>query len=100
MKCHSCGSEKVRRSQRQGIREGILLRLALAAPYRCHDCDSRFIVFDGRCGNLLWNREESFAEFIGLRGRDYEVRRWIFNATITLILLGIAITFLLRIIRP
>ena len=44
-------------------------------------------------------RNESWADFIGLRGREYKLRRWATTFVVTLILLGAAIVFLLRVLR-
>jgi transposase-like protein len=41
--CPQCGSESVRRSVRKGIIENTIFRLVGLSPYRCSDCDKRFI---------------------------------------------------------
>jgi hypothetical protein len=43
--CPSCGSHKVRRSQRRGAEDLILRRLLFQVPYRCRTCDHRFFGF-------------------------------------------------------
>jgi hypothetical protein len=99
MKCRYCDSERVYRSQRRGVWEGIFLRLLLVAPYRCRDCGARFNVFHHHHKNLLWNHEASFAEFIGLRGREYRIRQWMVNVLLALILLIVSIVILFRLIK-
>ncbi len=73
------------------------MRLALMAPYRCRDCGSRFSIFHGHPRMLVWSREESFAEFIGLRGRESAIRQWTLTALMALILVAISIALLMRI---
>ena len=41
--CPRCGSTNVRRSRRRGLLERVLLRLLGLRPYRCEDCDERFL---------------------------------------------------------
>jgi ribosomal protein L37AE/L43A len=41
LKCSSCGSKDVRRSQMRGLLESILKVVGVHA-YRCEDCDRRF----------------------------------------------------------
>jgi hypothetical protein len=41
--CPKCGSNKIRRSQRRGIVEGLFLRLVFRAPFRCIACGARFV---------------------------------------------------------
>jgi len=42
-KCPRCGSYRVRRSRRRGLREKLILPLVGRLPYRCEDCDKRFL---------------------------------------------------------
>jgi hypothetical protein len=99
MKCRNCGSEKIHRSQRQGLKEGLLLRLILMAPFRCRDCGSRYVAFDPHHRKIGKDHSQSWADFIGLRGRDYTVRQWITAFFVTVILLGVSIAFLLRVLQ-
>jgi hypothetical protein len=98
MRCFHCGSAKVNRSQRQGVKEGLLLRLVFKAPYRCRDCGKRFYAFH-RHHSIKKGKNQSLAEFIGLRGRDHKVRHVLVTLMVTLMLLGVAIVVVLRIIR-
>ena len=41
--CPQCGSGSVRRSARKGIIENVILRPVAISPYRCSDCDRRFL---------------------------------------------------------
>jgi predicted RNA-binding Zn-ribbon protein involved in translation (DUF1610 family) len=41
--CPSCGSQKVRRSTRHGLKETIIYRMMGVGPYRCTTCDERFV---------------------------------------------------------
>ncbi len=95
MKCRYCGSSRIHRSQRQGLKEGLFLRLVLMAPYRCHDCGTRYNAF-ARSHSLRRSREQSLAEFIGLRGREHKVRHWIWTTCATLLLMTLAVFFVLR----
>ena len=38
MICPRCGSDRIRRAARRGLTEGILLRIAGRAPFRCFAC--------------------------------------------------------------
>jgi hypothetical protein len=99
MKCRQCGSTRIYRSQRQGLREGLLLRFVFMAPYRCRDCGTRYIAFKRQHKIAKEKRNQSLAEYIGLRGREYKLRQWTIAFVVTIILLVIAITFLLRMIQ-
>lgn len=68
MSCPNCLSHDVRRSRRQGPKEGLALRLKGQAPYRCKCCDARFIdkADDGDAGAT--GHHLSFADYLGLRG--------------------------------
>ena len=44
MQCPDCGSWRVERSRRRGIRERWILPLQATYPYRCGECDERFYV--------------------------------------------------------
>ena len=96
MKCQYCGSNRIYRSHRQGLKEGIWLRLVMKAPYRCQECGARYITYDRHHRILRRSHYQSMAEFIGLRGREQRVRQWIVTALMTLIFLAISIVFLLR----
>jgi predicted RNA-binding Zn-ribbon protein involved in translation (DUF1610 family) len=41
--CPNCGSQKVRRSTRHGLKENIVYRVMGVGPYRCTTCDERFV---------------------------------------------------------
>jgi len=41
--CPSCGSQKVRRSTRHGLKENFIYRILGLGPYRCTTCDERFV---------------------------------------------------------
>jgi len=64
MKCRICGSEAIYRSRRQGLKEGLLLRLILMAPYRCRDCGSRYAAVSTHQRKIRKNRRQSWASFI------------------------------------
>jgi DNA-directed RNA polymerase subunit RPC12/RpoP len=98
MKCGHCGSERVYRSHRQGLKEGLWLRMMAMAPYRCHDCGVRFVARRSRSGTSRGGREQSLAEYLGLRGREYKVRQCLVTLALTLIFLAASIIFLIRII--
>jgi hypothetical protein len=42
-RCPSCGSPNVHRSHRKGLVERVILPLLHLRPYRCEDCDARFL---------------------------------------------------------
>jgi hypothetical protein len=98
MKCKNCGSNRIHRSQRQGLREGLFLRLVLLAPYRCQDCGTRYVVFSRHHRVAREGRNQSLAEYLGMRGREYRLRQWTIVFLVTIVLLLIAITLLLRMI--
>jgi DNA-directed RNA polymerase subunit RPC12/RpoP len=41
--CSQCGSGSVHRSARKGMIENVLLRPVAISPYRCSNCDRRFL---------------------------------------------------------
>jgi len=98
MKCRYCGSTRVNRSQRHGLLEGLFFRFFLLAPYRCHECGARYSAFDRSHVLKRRGRDQSLAEFIGMRGREHKLRHWILTVFATLLLLVAAIFFVLRII--
>ena len=42
-RCPRCGRSRVHRSRRRGLREKFVLPLVGLRPYRCEDCDHRFL---------------------------------------------------------
>ena len=42
-RCPSCGSLNVHRSHRKGLVERVIIPLLRLRPYRCEDCDARFL---------------------------------------------------------
>jgi len=68
MKCPNCLSDDVRRSRRRGPREGITLRIKHQAPYRCRQCDFRFVGAEDDGDGTSARRQVSFADYLGLRG--------------------------------
>jgi DNA-directed RNA polymerase subunit RPC12/RpoP len=44
MQCPNCGSWRVERSRRRGTRERWFLPLRATYPFRCRECDTRFLV--------------------------------------------------------
>lgn len=42
-RCPHCGSKHLHRSRRRGLRERLVLPLVGVLPYRCEDCDRRFL---------------------------------------------------------
>ena len=70
MICPRCGSDRIRRAARRGLTEGILLRIAGRAPFRCFACGKRFV--DDWSGQK-WRKvghHRSLANYIGLRRRQ------------------------------
>jgi transposase-like protein len=41
--CPMCRGQRMRRSGRKGILEKTIFRLLALSPYRCSDCDNRFM---------------------------------------------------------
>ncbi len=70
MRCPRCGSDRVRRSSRRGLTEGLLFRMIGRAPFRCFACGRRFI--DKTAGHKYRRVGEhrTFAAYIGLRRRQ------------------------------
>ncbi len=70
MRCPRCGSDRVRRSSRRGLTEGLLFRLIGRAPFRCFACGRRFI---DRTSSHKYRRvgaHRNLAAYIGLRRRQ------------------------------
>jgi hypothetical protein len=96
MKCRLCASERVHRSQRKGLKEGLWLRLVFRAPYRCRECGTRFYAYTSETER--GGHDRSFVEYLGLAGKEYRVRQWLVTAAMVLILLTVSIVLLLRVI--
>ncbi len=94
MKCRFCGSTNVHRSRRKGVNEGLFLRLVLAAPFRCSDCQARFVAFASAVDHRR-ERHTNLTSYFGL-GADaaYKLERWILVATVGAILLAVALIIL------
>ncbi len=95
MKCRYCGSLNVYRSHRKGIKEGLLLRLVFAAPFRCRDCRQRFIAFGGSGEFRRREKHSSLAAYLGL-GSDasYKFERWLLIGIVGAVLLLVALVIL------
>jgi hypothetical protein len=87
MICPKCKSTQIRRSIRKGLKEGLLLRLALMAPYRCFSCGKRFVGFSLDRNFRRHKRHSGIAEFLGFHG-DQKKR---FNRTIFVVALSAAL---------
>jgi len=100
MNCRYCGSDKIFRSHRKGLYEGFWLRLFRRAPYRCHSCGIRYIA-QSRHGTRHPKqiRDESLASYLGLRGSEHRLRRWVVAMAITVLFLVISIVFIVRILQ-
>jgi transposase-like protein len=46
--CPSCSSSKIHRSRRNGLVERSLLKVLAVHPYRCEECDERYLSFGHR----------------------------------------------------
>jgi len=79
---------------RRGLKEGLLMRLLLLAPYRCKECHARFFGFSGGLIVLpTRKRHKSLAGYFGLHGADARrVQRTLGIIAISLILLFIAVS--------
>lgn len=66
---------------RRGLREGLVLRVLLLAPYRCKVCSSRFWVFSGLKALRIRTKRTTLLGFLGFH--DTDARR--FKRTISLI---------------
>ena len=45
--CPKCSSRRIRRSKRKGFWERVILDRAGVRPYRCEECDERFLRYRG-----------------------------------------------------
>ena len=70
MRCPRCGSDRVRRSSRRGLTEGLFLRAVKRAPFRCFACGKRFIDEDAEHRYRRVGQHRSLASYIGLRRRQ------------------------------
>jgi hypothetical protein len=87
MQCPNCGSIRVRRSLRNGLYEGLFLRLLFRAPFRCFDCGTRYF---GSSLNLVFRTRKhhrTIAGYFGFRGG--QIRK--FRRAIVLIILFAAL---------
>lgn len=94
VKCPSCGSDKIRRSARRGIKEGLFLRLVMRAPYRCISCSRRFIEKADAEKFRRQGRFPGLAAYLGLRrGQRHKFQLLFVSLGLALILLLIVIAF-------
>jgi hypothetical protein len=70
MRCPRCGSDRVRRSSRRGLIEGLVLRAFRRAPFRCFACGKRFIDEDTEQRYRRVGSHRSLAAYIGLGRRQ------------------------------
>lgn len=101
MHCPKCSSERVRRSVRRGLREGVFLRFAGQAPYRCFACQARFFAStaDARFGRR--KRHRSLAGFLGFRGQQRrQFHRWLMTASLAAVLIWVAIYLVMHLAEP
>jgi hypothetical protein len=68
MICPKCGSAKIRRSVRKGLKEGLILRLALMAPYRCLDCGNKYFGFSLVRDFRRRKKYKGIPEYLGFHG--------------------------------
>ncbi len=82
MHCPSCGSKQVRRSLRRGLWEGLCLRLALRAPYRCFNCGTRY--FGSSLDPAFRSRKKhrTWTSYLGIRGGQVRKYRRAFAVVI------------------
>jgi hypothetical protein len=67
MECPKCKSHNIRRSQRRGLYEGLVLRMLLYAPFRCQNCQERFRAFaPGHHSQYGKHTHHSLAGYLGL----------------------------------
>jgi hypothetical protein len=85
MECPNCKSHNVRRSQRRGLYEGVILRIASRAPFRCESCRLRFRAFSPHHRFHRHGAHRSLASFLGFP-RTQQSR---FERTLVFIFVGI-----------
>lgn len=83
MKCRYCGSSRIYRSHRRGLKERVWLRMVMMVPYRCHDCGARYTAPKSDIS-------------VARGGREYKIRQWVITLAMALIFLAVSIVFLIR----
>lgn len=67
MECPNCKSHDIRRSGRRGFYEGLVLRMALRAPFQCQKCQNRFRAFaPGHRSHHGHHTRHTLAAYLGL----------------------------------
>jgi len=89
--CPTCGSTNVTRSQRRGIQEAVALKHEGLSPYRCGDCDARFI----QPSLHRRSRSHSWASALGIRDAKQRRRFRRLALTAVLTLLAVVVAYLL-----
>ncbi len=90
MRCPRCGSDRVRRSSRRGLTEGLLFRLIGRAPFRCFACGRRFIEKTSGHKYRRVGEHRSLAAYIGLRRRQrFKLLLLLFGAIVVTIVFGL-----------
>ena len=92
--CPKCGSTNVKRSQRRGIHEAVVLKREGLSPYRCRDCEWRFIERSLHPGGKR-SRAQSWASVLGIRDAKQRRRFGRLALTAVLTLLAVVVAYLL-----
>lgn len=66
LECPNCSSHDVHRSQRYGLYEGLVFRMARRAPFRCENCHLRFSAFWPRHPLSTKMAHTSLASYLGI----------------------------------
>ena len=67
MECPKCEAHDIRRSQRHGLYEGLVMRMVFFAPFRCQKCQNRFWAFaSGHHSHSRQHTHKTLAGFLGL----------------------------------
>ena len=91
MECPKCKSHDIRRSVRRGLYEGLVLRMALCAPFHCQKCQTRFRAFaPGHRSHHGHHTHHTLAGFLGLP-REGRVK---FGRTFIIILVALLLILL------
>ena len=99
--CPKCASTDVRPSRRRGLKEGLLLRLARRAPFRCRSCASRFIASFPRHARSPGDKRKSLAHFLGFSHEEVsKINRKLVLALILVGLILVAIYLIFYLSAP
>jgi hypothetical protein len=101
MCCPKCGSNRIRRSERRGIVEGLFLRLVFRAPFRCIACSARFVGHYHARRSQQPKESPDLLSFLGFHdSRRDKLQRTLVMIGLAAVFIVAALMLILRLLEP